>query len=87
MAKADYVDDFKTDVANLLPFGKTHQDKVRQFLKVRKFKVTESSKEKTMTGRHEIKRGFRTESVLVAVFEFDDAGLLKDVRYEEKKDS
>ncbi|MEO7412006.1 MAG: hypothetical protein ABIZ81_01500 [Opitutaceae bacterium] len=85
VGRAEYLDDLKGEVARILPAGKTHQDKVRQFLKVRKFKVTESPKEKTMMGRLETKRMFAVESVVLVVFEFDEAGLVKDVRYEEKK--
>lgn len=79
-ARADALDDLKAEVARLLPVG-THQDKVRQFLTVRKFKITEQPKEKTMTGRLVTRKLFKVQSTVVVVFEFDDAGLIKDVRY------
>jgi len=84
-SQADEVDDLKEEVARILPAGSTHQDKVRQFLKVRKYKVIEQPKEKTITGRLVTKKGFKTVSELVVVFEFDDAGLIKDVRYPSPK--
>lgn len=83
-SRAEYVDDLKAEVARFLPTG-THQDKVRQFLKVRKFKVTEQPKEKTMSGRLVTRKLFTVESTVVVVFEFDDAGLIKDVRYSTTK--
>jgi hypothetical protein len=83
-SRAGYVDDLKVDVARLLPPG-THQDKVRQFLRVRKFKVTEQPKEKTISGRLVTRKMFTVESTVVVVFEFDDAGLIKDVRYSATK--
>lgn len=79
-SRADYLDDLKGDVARLLPVGK-HQDKVRQFLKVRKFRITEQPKEKTMSGRLVTAQNFPAKMEVIVVFEFDEAGLIKDVRY------
>jgi hypothetical protein len=79
-SRAEYLDDLKAEVAAILPQG-SHQDKVRQFLKVRKFKITEQPKERTISGRLVTKRTFTSTTAVVVVFEFDDAGVIKDVHY------
>jgi hypothetical protein len=80
-AKADWVDDLKADVTEMLPTG-THVDKVRQFLIVRKFKITELPKQKGIAGRLVTKRDSGASSSLVVTFQFDDAHLLQSVSYQ-----
>ena len=78
--RADHIDKFKAEVAALLPVG-ADQDKVRQFLKVRSLDFKEASEEKTITVRMLKKKGFFRDTIVVTVFEFDDAGLVRAVRF------
>lgn len=81
LLRAEYVDDLKTEVAQVLPMG-THQDKVRQFLKVRSFKITELPKEKKFIAKATKGGLLKSELLVTVTFEFDDGGLLRNVRYE-----
>ena len=84
--RADAVDDLKTEVAALLPLG-THEDKVRQFLRVRKFKITELPKQKSLSGRLKVPRGSNSEGVLVITFQFNDDHGLTNITYDAAKTS
>lgn len=79
-ASADQVEDTKADVAAHLAAG-SHVDKVRQFLRVRKFKVTEMPKEKSVSGRLPLDRKTAGATALVVTFHLDDAQIVKAVTY------
>jgi hypothetical protein len=98
-SRADHIDDFKAQASSHLPMGAS-QAVVRKFLNERNFYVDrpraaseykpgmstykEDSAGRAFTLQMVKKKGFFSETVVVTVFEFDDAGLLKAVRYTEE---
>jgi hypothetical protein len=82
--RADRVDELKAEIAASLPEG-SHQDRVQQFLKVRKIKTKPVPKERSLIAyvMAEKKKADGTE--LVAVFQFDENDKLIAVSYRDPK--
>lgn len=79
-SRADAVDDLKSDISTNLPI-KSHEDRVRQFLTVRKFKFTELRKERKITAECVLPKSAGVARPVTIVFQFDENGLLVDVTF------
>jgi hypothetical protein len=78
--RADAVDDLKTDITTNLP-PNSHADRVRQFLKVRKFKFTEQKKERKISAECALPASAGVARPVAVIFIFDENELLVDVAF------
>jgi hypothetical protein len=83
-ASEDRVADLKAEINAWLPPG-SHEDRVRQFLKVRKTKVKSADKNRTLTAHLAPEKRSPHQSELIAVFRFDADGKLLSVSYDDPK--